>query len=67
MSAVIRIKELRHRKQRREKLRKLRAKYAKATSEDQKSKILEHARKVALWLSEEEFLAPLNKETVAKN
>ncbi len=67
MSAVIRIKELRRRKQRREKLQNLRAKYAKATNEDQKRQILEKAHKVALWLTEEEFLAPLNKETVVKN
>ncbi len=58
---------MRHRKQRREKLRNLRAKYAKATNEDVKRNIIEKARKIALWLSEEEFLAPLRKDTVEKN
>jgi len=50
------------RRARQEKLRKLRQKYAQAQSQDQKSKILMKVQKVAPWLSEKEFSAPLEKK-----
>lgn len=67
MSAVIRIKEIRRRKQRALKLRNLRERYARSKSEDEKQKILDKVRRVALWLTEEEFLKPLQSKKIAGN
>jgi len=51
---------VKHRK-RKEKLRKLRAKYSLAGSDEEKKKIMEKVRKIAPWLSPEEFLKPLEE------
>lgn len=67
MSAVQRIKEIRKRKQRTQKLRNLRARYAISKSEDEKRNILEKVRRIALWLTEEEFLQPIQPKKVAAN
>jgi len=46
------------RRKRREKLKRLREKYKLAKTKVEKEKILEKVRKIAPWLSEEEFLNP---------
>lgn len=43
-------------RKRREKLRKLKEKYKLAKTEEEKKKILEKVKRIAPWLSEEEFL-----------
>lgn len=52
--------ELSRRRQRRGKLSRLREKFSSAKTEDEKSAILAKAGRVAPWLSQEEFLSPLN-------
>lgn len=61
MSAVIRHKELRQRRARKEKLAKLRDRYASAKSEGERAAILDKMHRVAPWLSQDEFLAPLEE------
>lgn len=52
-----------HRRQkRREKLKKLRAKFALAKNNEEKERILEKVRRMAPWLLSTEFLKPLEKE-----
>ncbi len=46
------------RRKRREKLKKLREKYKLAKTDQEREKILEKVRKIAPWLSKEEFLNP---------
>jgi hypothetical protein len=60
MSAVMRHKELRQRRARKEKLSKLREHYAKAKTEGERAAVLDKAHRVAPWLSQDEFLSPLN-------
>ena len=62
MSAVQRMKELHRTRSRKSKLRLLRSHYQKATSEQVKENILQKVKRIALWLSVEEFLAPLDKK-----
>lgn len=49
---------IQRKKRRREKLKKLRARYFQAKTEKEKNLILEKVKKIAPWLSEEEFLTP---------
>jgi hypothetical protein len=58
----VRKTELHQRRKRKEKLRKLRSKYALAKTNQEKEKILEKVKRIAPWLSEEEFLEPLKKK-----
>ena len=60
MSAVMRHKELRQRRARKEKLSKLREHYVNAKTEGERAAILDKAKRVAPWLSQDEFLSPLN-------
>jgi len=55
----VRKTEIHQRRVRKEKLKKLRAKFALAKTSSEKEKILEKVKKVAPWLSEEEFIEPL--------
>ncbi len=55
MSAVMRIKELHKRKQRKFKLKSLRRRYNAAKSEDEKNAVLDKVRKVSPDLSMELF------------
>lgn len=50
------------REKRKAKLAKLRQKYVAAKTGNEKEKALEKARKVAPWLSQEEFLAPAKSD-----
>nr|BAL57739.1 hypothetical protein HGMM_F52D02C18 [uncultured Acetothermia bacterium]BAL59067.1 hypothetical protein HGMM_OP3C222 [Candidatus Acetothermum autotrophicum] len=59
MSKPTHPKVIARRRHRREKLWKLRIKYARATSEAERQRILEKAFKVAPTLTREEFLTPL--------
>ncbi|OGZ32849.1 MAG: hypothetical protein A3I88_02695 [Candidatus Portnoybacteria bacterium RIFCSPLOWO2_12_FULL_39_9] len=58
----IRQTELHRRQKRREKLKKLRAKFALAKNNEEKERILEKVRRMAPWLLSTEFLKPLEKE-----
>ncbi|OGJ58319.1 hypothetical protein A3H22_01315 [Candidatus Peribacteria bacterium RIFCSPLOWO2_12_FULL_55_15] len=60
--ARIRQTEIHTRRTRRMKLRKLRQKYTTAKTGIQKEKILDFQARVAPWLSEELFLAPLKRK-----
>ena len=62
MSKPTHIKTIEKRRKRREKLKKLREKYLLAKTKEEKERILEKLRKIAPWLSEEGFLAPLKKK-----
>ena len=59
---VLRMTEIKGRRIRKEKLRKLRAKYKEAKSAIDKEKVVSKAAKIAPWLSEEEFVSPLKKK-----
>jgi hypothetical protein len=50
---------IRQKQNRQAKLKKLRADYAKAATTSKKDQILTKVVKIAPWLTEEEFLAPL--------
>lgn len=52
--------KIRHR--RKKKLAKLRQAYLVAKTKEEKEKILAKVSKIAPWLSEEEFLAPVKKD-----
>jgi len=52
---------IRQKQNRQAKLKKLRTAYAKAKTTSKKDQILSKVAKVAPWLSEEQFLAPLKK------
>lgn len=58
----IRQTEIHARRTRRMKLRKLRQKYTVAKTGLQKEKVLSSQARVAPWLSEELFLAPLKRK-----
>ena len=60
--ARIRQTEINARRTRRMKLKKLRQKYAEAKTGFQKEKVLVSQGRVAPWLSEELFLAPLKRK-----
>lgn len=62
MSAVQKSKELRRTRQRKVKLSKLRKRYLDAKSAEERTKIIEKAGRVAIWLSEEEFLGPVKDQ-----
>ena len=53
--------QIRIRRKRKQKLKKLRQKYAEAQTISEKERILEKVKRIAPWLSREEFLAPLKK------
>ena len=55
----IRKTEIHQRRVRKEKLKKLRAKFTLAKTSQEKEKILEKVKRIAPWLSEEEFLEPI--------
>jgi len=59
MGRQIRRNELHARRVRRERLKQLRERYAKAKTSGEKDKILEKAARVAPTLSSEQFLAPI--------
>ena len=54
--------EIKKKRKRREKLKKLRGLYSQAKGEKEKEKIFEKALKISPWLTKEEFLAPLKKK-----
>ena len=58
----VRKTELHRRRKRKEKLGKLRKKFLLAKTSQEKEQILEKVRRIAPWLSKEEFLKPLEKE-----
>lgn len=58
---LIRKKEIKRRHKRREKLWKLRRKYALVKTRDEKDKILEKVGRISPLLSEEKFLKPAGK------
>ncbi|MDR5693808.1 MAG: hypothetical protein QN198_00130 [Armatimonadota bacterium] len=55
-------RELRRRRHRKEKLRKLRKKYTSAQSEAERQAIWAKVQKIAPWLTLQEFLAPLTPQ-----
>ena len=59
MTTPSRRAEIRRRRARKEKIARLRRQYAAAASEAERKRILEKAKKVALGLPAEVFLAPL--------
>lgn len=61
MGQIIRRSEIRRRRTRKAKVAALRQKYQATTSKTDKQAILAKLVKVAPWLSEEQFLAPLKK------
>lgn len=61
MPTVSRQKYLKKTQQRKSKLKNLRLRYASAKSEDEKAKIVEKAKKIAIWLSSEDFVSPVKK------
>jgi len=61
-SRNIRFNELRQRRNRKQKLKKLREKFALAKTKEEKEKILEKDFKIAPWLTEEEFLKPIKEK-----
>lgn len=62
MAALQRQKELRRKRKRREKLRKLRKEYIGAKTQAEKDLIWKKVIKIAPWLSLEEFLKPTTQE-----
>jgi hypothetical protein len=58
----IRQTEIHQRRKRRSNLKKLRAKFAAAKDKKEKEKILEKVRRMAPWLSEEEFAGAVEKK-----
>ena len=61
MVAVTRGKELKKRRTRMKKLTTLRKRYVEAKTPEQKAGVVGKMKRVAPWLSEEEFLSPLQK------
>ena len=59
--ALIRMKEIRRRRVRRDKLRHLREKYRKAKNDSERNSILAKMRRVNPRLSREQFLGPLER------
>lgn len=59
---VIRQMEIKRLRTRKAKLKKLRAKYSEAKGAIEKDKIAAKVAKIAPWLTEEEFAAPLKKK-----
>ena len=54
--------ELHSRRMRKMKLRKLRVRYGAAKSSTEKEAVIQKASRIAPWLKQEEFLAPLKKK-----
>jgi hypothetical protein len=54
--------EIHQRRKRKEKFRQLRAKFALAKTDQEKEKILAKVKRIAPWLSQEEFLKWLKKK-----
>jgi len=61
-SRNIRFNELRQRRNRKQKLKKLREKFVLAKTKEEKEKILEKVFKIAPRLTEEEFLKPIKEK-----
>lgn len=61
MGQVIRRAEIRRRRTRKAKVAALRVRYQGTTSKTDKQAIMVKLAKVAPWLSEEQFLAPIKK------
>ena len=59
MAYLIQKTEMKRRSHRRAKLAKLRAKFAAAKNDDEKSAVLVKVGKIAPWLSQEEFIGAL--------
>lgn len=59
MSKPTHILQVKKRRKRREKLRKLRDKYLKAKTDKEREEIIEKMKKITPYLSKEEFLAPI--------
>lgn len=55
-------RELRRRRHRKEKLRKLRRKYVAAQSEEERRAIWAKVQRIAPWLTLEQFLAPVTTQ-----
>jgi len=53
--------EIRRRRKRREKLAKLRRRYAAAKTEAERAKVFEKALRISPTITREEFLAPLQR------
>ncbi|MCD6407198.1 hypothetical protein J7L81_04945 [Candidatus Aerophobetes bacterium] len=54
------------RRKRKEKLRKLREKYLAAKTDEERQKVLDKAKRIAPWLSQEEFLEPIRERLEKK-
>lgn len=65
MSGFSRKPEIRRRRARKEKIAKLRRRYAATKSDSDQKKILEKVRRVSPTLSTEEFLKPLENKASA--
>lgn len=61
MGQVIRLKEIRRRRVRKAKIQDLRVRYAESKTKKEKDSVLAKLSRLAPWLSEEQFLAPLKK------
>jgi hypothetical protein len=61
MGQVIRRAEIRRRRTRKAKVAALRTRYQATTSKTDKQAIMTKLAKVAPWLSEEQFVAPIKK------
>lgn len=61
MGQVIRRAEIRRRRTRKAKVAVLRTRYQATTSKTDKQAIMAKLAKIAPWLSEEQFLAPIKK------
>lgn len=66
MSKPIHVKQIRKKRKREEKLRKLREKFKLAKTNQERQKILDKVGKIAPWLKVEDFLAPLQKPILQK-
>jgi hypothetical protein len=62
---LIRNKEIRRRRARRDKLRQLRERYKKAKTDSERNSIIAKMRRVNPRLSREQFVAPLERRTAA--
>ena len=60
MAYLIKRSEFKRRKQRRAKLGSLRKKYVASRTEDEKKTILAKVIRVAPWLSQDQFVAPIS-------
>lgn len=61
MGQIVRRSEIKRRRTRKAKVALLRTRYQATTSKTDKQAILAKLAKIAPWLSEEQFLAPIKK------